>query len=159
VVFGPAEVPGAAAPRGLGASLPVPARIVLLELTLAAVVFALVRGRRFGRPVAEYIPSPLPASELVDAVARLYRSARARDYAAAILRWSLRRRLATYLGMGDDAPAEVGPLASAAAAASGTPVAEVERLLEGPGVASDEQLIALGRELEELGRKVEGSWG
>ena len=157
VVFGPAEVPGAAGPRGLGSSLPVPARIVLLQLALAALVFALVRGRRFGRPVLEHIPSPVPASELVDAVASLYRSARARDHAARILRWATRRRLAGRLGMGHGASTDVGPLASAVAAASGTPAAEVERLLGGPGPASDEELIALGRELEVLGRRVEGS--
>jgi len=35
---------------------------------------------------------------------------------------------------------------------------DVQRLLHGPSPATEEELIALGRGLEELRRRVEGSW-
>jgi hypothetical protein len=41
---------------------------------------------------------------------------------------------------------------------SGSHPDHVQRLLHGPGPTTEEELIALGRELEELRRRVEGSW-
>ena len=170
VVFGPPLPPGAAGPKGLVGSLPAGARIVLFQIALAAVIFAFVRGRRFGRPTFEEIPSPLPSGELVHAVARLYRSARARAFAGDTLRRGTRRRLRSRLGLGPEPPAAgTGPpaavpggaddvLSSTVARLSGSHPEDVQRLLHGPGPATEEELIALGRELEELRRRVEGSW-
>jgi hypothetical protein len=162
VVFGPPLPPGAAGPRGLVGSLPAGARIVLFQIALAAVIFAFVRGRRFGRPTFEEIPSPVPSGELVHAVARLYRSARARAFAGDTLRRGTRRRLRARLGLGPEPPAGPGgadeALSSTVAQLSGSDPEQVQRLLRGPGPATEEELITLGRELEELRRRVEGSW-
>src|SRR5438094_912147 len=112
VVFGPPLPPGAAGPKGLVGSLPAGARIVLFQIALAAVIFAFVRGRRFGRPTFEEIPSPVPSGELVHAVARLYRSARARAFAGDALRRGTRRRLRSRLGLGPEPPAAGNPPAA-----------------------------------------------
>ncbi|HYR64390.1 MAG TPA: DUF4350 domain-containing protein [Actinomycetota bacterium] len=166
VVFGPALPPGAAAPKGLIGSIPGPARMVLIQIAIAVVAFALVRGRRFGKPVVDRIPSPVPSGELVHAVARLYRSARARAFAGDALRRATRRRLRSRLGVGPEAgPPEAqgrGPVDEALsltlAQLSGTRPDEVQRLLAGPPPQTDEELIGLGRELEALRQRVEGSW-
>ena len=170
VVFGAPLPPGAAGPKGLVGTLPAGARIVLFQIVLAAVVFAFVRGRRFGRPTFEEVPSPVPSGELVHAVARLYRSARARAFAGDTLRRGTRRRLRSRLGLGPEPPAAgTGPpaaapggadeaLSSTVARLSGSHPEDVQRLLHGPGPATEEELIALGRELEELRRRVAGSW-
>jgi hypothetical protein len=147
----------------------VAARIVLVQLLLALVVFALVRGRRLGKPTMENIPSPVPSGELVHAVARLYRSARARGSAGDALRRGARRRLRARLGLGPEPPAtwpDGSPrtgdidegLSSTVAHLTGTPPDRVRWQLFGPGPATEEELIALGRELEELRQRVEGSW-
>jgi len=49
-------------------------------------------------------------------------------------------------------------LSSTVARLSGSHPEDVQRLLHGPGPATEEELIALGRELEELRRRVERSW-
>jgi hypothetical protein len=160
VVFGPPLPPGAAGPKGLVGSLPIGARIVLFQIALAAVIFAFVRGRRFGRPTFEEIPSPVPSGELVHAVARLYRSARARAFAGDTLRRATRRRLRSRLGLGPEPPGDGADeaLSSTVGRLTGTRPDDVQRLLHGPGPPTEEELIALGRELEELRRRVEGSW-
>jgi hypothetical protein len=171
VVFGGALPPGVAGPKGLGGSLPEAARVVLVQIALAAVAFAFVRGRRLGRPTLEEIPSPVPSGALVHAVARLYRSARARAFAADTLRRGMRRRLRSRLGLGPEPAGGGGPpggasfpagadeaLSSTVARLTGSRPDDVERLLHGPEPATEEELIALGRELEELRRRVEGSW-
>src|SRR5205807_9802480 len=63
VVFGPPLPPGAARPKGLVASLPAGAPTALFHIALAAVIFAFVPGRRFGRPTCEFTPSPVPSAE------------------------------------------------------------------------------------------------
>jgi hypothetical protein len=169
VVFGPALPPGGTGPKGLLGSLPSGARLVLVQILVAMVVFAFVRGRRFGKPTPENIPSPVPSGELVHAVARLYRSARARASASDALRRGTRRRLRSRLGLGPEPPAtgrgglpgaggRDEALSSTVAQLAGTHPDQVQRLLEGPEPTSEEELITLGRELEELRRRVEGSW-
>jgi hypothetical protein len=139
--------------------MPAGAKVVLFQIALAAVVFAFVRGRRFGKPTNEAVPSPVPSGELVHAVGRLYRSARARAFAGDVLRRATRRRLRSRLGLGPEPPAgDTGALSSTVARLSGSQPDHVQRLLDGPGPTTEEELIALGRELEELRRRVEGSW-
>lgn len=155
VVFGSAVDPGDAPPAGLWRSLPPVGKVVLIQVVLALVVFALVRARRLGPPMPERIPSPVPASELVEAVGRLYRSARASEFAGQTMRSATLRTLQTRLGI---VPGDTEALASTLAGLSGTSLDEVRRLLGGPAPASDEALIALGRDLEHLRQRVEGSW-
>jgi hypothetical protein len=161
VVFGPPLPPGGSSPKGVFGSMPAGARVVLFQIALAAVVFAFVRGRRFGKPTFEKIPSPVPSGELVHAVARLYRSARARAYAGDALRRGTRRRLRSRLGLGPEPAATGGAdeaLSSTVSELTGTRPDDVQRLLQGPGPTTEQELIVLGRELEELRRRVEGSW-
>lgn len=154
VVFGPAFPPGAPPPPSLFDQLPLWARAVALQIVIALVAFALVSSRRFGAPMPEHLPAPVPASELVDAVGRLYRSSRAVGFAGDTLRRFTLRRLQRRFGAGRGAP-DVDALAAQIAPAAGMELDTVRRLLGGPAPADDAQLIALGRDLEELGRRVE----
>ena len=146
VVFGPPVPPGAA-PRGSAWSLlPDRARVVVVALILAAVGFALVRARRLGRPVIEEPVAPIPASELVLATARMHRRARTAAYCGRLLRDAVADKLSRRLGVagrGQD-------LSRILAHAGRVPESRVEEILRGPDPTSDEELIHLGRELEEL---------
>lgn len=158
VTFGDPVPPGTA-PASLWATLPLAARIVLIQIVIAVVAYALVRARRFGKPAVEQLPAPVPASELVDAVGRLYRSSRATAFAGDQMRGYTLRRLQSLTGSGG-APTAIDPeaLSSTLAGVSGRDLDAVRRLVAGPPPANDEELIAMGRELEELRRQVEGSW-
>src|SRR5207302_10639918 len=120
---------------------------------------------------------PGAAGDLAEPGVGLYRSARAGAFAGDTLRRGTRRRLRSRLGLGPEPPAggteppaagaeppAAGPggaedaLSSTVARLSGSSPEQVQRLLHGPGPATEEELIALGRELEELRRRVEGSW-
>jgi hypothetical protein len=146
VVFGP-PLPVGAPPQGSAWSLlPDRARAVVVAAILAAVGFALVRARRLGRPVIEEPVAPIPASELVRATARMHRRARTAAYCGRLLRDAVAGRLSRGLGAagrGEDLPGII-------AHASRVPEERVEEILRGPDPKSDEELIHLGRELEEL---------
>ncbi len=155
VVFGP-PLPREAEeePRGLWASLPAGGRAVIFELALAVVAFALVRGRRLGRPVIEEPLSPIPATELVRAAGRLYRVAQAAGYCGRLLRESTGAHLGRRLGIPSPAPPDV---LVTSLAARGLPPAAARAALEGPEPSTDEQLIALDRELQYIRDQVEGA--
>jgi hypothetical protein len=146
VVFGP-PLPAGAQPRGSAWSLlPDRARVVVIALALAAVGFALVRARRLGRPVLEEPVAPIPASELVRATARMHRRARTAAYCGRLLRESVAARLSRGLG----AAGRAEELSRILAHAGRVPEERVRQILGGPDPKSDEELIHLGRELEEL---------
>lgn len=153
VVFGAPVPAGAAAPRqGLWASLPLVARVCLAELALALMVFAAVRARRLGRPVPEAPLVPIPSGELVKATGRLLRIARATGYAGRELRRAMIGRLSRRAG----APAASGEeLAALLARAGAGAEPDLVRVLAGPEPRTDAELIALGREIERLRRRVE----
>jgi hypothetical protein len=157
VVFGPASAP--ATPVGPPGSIwdlvPERARAALVVLAMAAIAFALVRGRRFGRPVVEPPISPIPGSELVRASAGLYRRARAVDFSGRMLREGMAARVGRRLGLSPWTPGEEIPAAVAAAARIAD--REVRQALSGPEPRTDEELLALARELEEMERRVEGA--
>ena len=158
VVFGSPAPPGAV-PPGLWKTLPPAARVALLEAGLALLAFALYRARRFGRPVPEHLPAPVPASELVDAVGRLYRSARATGFAGDTMRAFTLRRLRTRVAGGaGPGPADAEAISSALSGLTGRDPEAVRRLVAGPAPVSDDELINLGRGLEELRQQVEDSW-
>jgi hypothetical protein len=133
--------------------LPAGAKIVIWQLVVAGVVFALARGRRLGWPVAEAPPSPIPSSELVHAVGRLYRRAQARDHAADLVRRATAFRLARRFGRppGDGSDRLSNGLANAA----GDDADALERLLDGPPPTTDEAFVASCRELEAVTEKIE----
>jgi hypothetical protein len=146
VVFGP-PLPAGAQPRGSAwGLLPDRARVVVIALALAAVGFALVRARRLGRPVLEEPVAPIPASELVRATARMHRRARTAAYCGRLLRDSVAARLSRGLG----AAGRAEDLPKILAHAGKVPEDRVRHILGGPDPKSDEELIHLGRELEEL---------
>jgi hypothetical protein len=109
------------------------------------VAFALVRARRLGRPAPEESLTPIPATELVRATARMYRRARAAPYCGELLRAEATARFARRLGSsGTD------ELSRILAHQSGISPDRVTEILRGPETLTDESLINLGRDLEEL---------
>jgi hypothetical protein len=158
VVFGPALPSRAPAvgPRrspGLWSLLPARAKAVVLTLALAALAFALARARRVGRPPLEEPIAPIPASDLVRAASRLYRSARAAGFAGRLLRQGAARRMARRIGVPPGTPPE--DLATILPLPPGEEGRALREALTGPEPASDENLIALGREIERLRARVE----
>ena len=146
VAFGPPIAPGDPANAGLWDFLPEGARVLVVTMVLSAVAFALVRARRLGSPVLEEPVAPIPASELVRATARMYRRAGAVEYCGSLLREATAARLSKRLwltGRGEELPGVV-------AAASGLPEGRVRDILRGPSPRTDEGLIQVGVELEEL---------
>jgi hypothetical protein len=145
VVFGAPVPPGAPASGGVWDFLPEGARLLVVATILAGIAFALVRARRLGAPVLEEPVAPIPASELVRATARMYRRAGAVAYCGTLLRQASAARFMKRLwaARGDDLPRMV-------ARTSGLPEERVASILHGPEPRTDEALIELGLELEEL---------
>jgi hypothetical protein len=122
---------------------------IVVQLLVAAVLFAAWRARRLGGPVGEPLPVLVPSTETVLGRARLYRRSHARAAAAAALRTGSLRRLRA--GVGDAAEA-TSP--AALAAASGWPIERVESVLYGPAPEHDDDLRVLAAALAELQRRV-----
>jgi hypothetical protein len=151
VVFGPPLPPAAAGSSGgLWATLPPGAKVVIVGIGLAAVAFALVRGRRLGRPVLEEPLAPIPASELVRATGRLYRRGRTPAYAGRLMREKTRARIAGRLGTAGD-PDELAAILAGTTGVSGK---DVEEALTGREPSSDEELIRLGVLLSEVESRI-----
>jgi len=148
IVFG---TPGGALAGGVWETMPDRGRAAVVAVSAAGVAFALVRARRLGRPMLEEPIAPIPASELVRAAARMYRRARATAYSGRVLREASVARLSRRLGVvgGDHA------LATALSRATSLPDAQVAGVLAGPEPRTDDELINLGRELEELAERAE----
>jgi hypothetical protein len=155
VVFGEALPPGAAAGRsgGIWEALPSAARVGLVQVLVAAALFAVARGRRLGRPVIEQPLAPIRAGELVRATGRLYRSARAAGFAGDLLRRRASARLQRRLGVSPAAGSE--PLVRAVASSRGEPEERARAALAGPEPVNDEELMALANELDEILRRTE----
>jgi len=126
-----------------------PAIVLLLA---AVVLLALARGRRLGRLVREPLPVVVRAIETTESRGRLYRRARDRSRAAAVLRAGatdrLTQRLAVGRGAGPDA------VVHAASRATGQPPAEVADILFGPAPTDDAALIHLAQQLTDLEERV-----
>jgi len=154
VAFGPPLPPGATeGRRSMWALLPTSAKAALLALAAALVAFALVRGRRLGMPRAEPLPSPISASELVVATGNLYRAARATAHSGRLLREGVSNRLKLRMGL----PPATSPEELAATIDDGTGTRLLSEALTGPDPRNDDELIALGRKLEMLSERVEGT--
>jgi hypothetical protein len=129
----------------------------LLQLLIAAVLAALWRARRLGPLIPERLPVALRAAEATEGRARLYRSTRSRDRAAAVLRAATRERLAPLLGV---RPAEAHNPETLTPAVSvrlpGTDL-DLSFLLFGPEPSDDMALVRLADELDALEREVRTS--
>jgi hypothetical protein len=153
VVIGPAT-PTTTVSTSFWGALPTSAKAVVWELMVATVVFALARGRRLGRPVDEEPISPIPSGELVHATARLYRRARAIAFCGSLLREWTAARFTRRTGVAPDP--DRARLSVAIARSANVPVDRLEQALAGPEPSTDEQLAALGRELESIADQIEG---
>ena len=152
VVLGPAVDPDSVPSAGPWAVLPSGARSGLVVGVLALVVFALVRGRRFGKPVLEQPVSPVPSSQLVGATAGLYQSAGAAGYAGELLRRGAAARIGRRIGL----PAGADPESVDAAARAFVGESGRSPVLAGSPPGNDRELIELARKLDELEEAVEG---
>ena len=134
--------------HGLFALLPGRLWWSLLEVLVALLLFALVRGRRLGPLVAEPLPVVVRATETVEGRARLLRGARARGAGAEALRAAARRRIATRLGLG--AAPDRRALVDHVVVRTGRGTDEVTNLLYGSSPADDRALVALAAALDRL---------
>ncbi|MGW0159936.1 DUF4350 domain-containing protein [Mycobacterium sp. NPDC003323] len=124
----------------------------VLQVGVAVALVAWWRARRLGPLVAENLPVVVRASETVEGRARLYRSRRARDRAAAALRTATLARLRPRLGLGPRA----APAAITQAVAQrlhGDPNT-LSHSLFGPPPDTDDQLYALAHQLDDIERQV-----
>lgn len=137
----------------LGA-LPDRGRQAVGQLVVAFLVWGLVRGRRLGHPVAEELPVPLPASDLVLATAELLGRRQDTNDAAERVRRRARRRLGTTLGLGPDP--HPGELANALVARGGLSPETVRRALIDP-VPDDAALVAVTHALDRLLEDLHGT--
>ncbi|CAM3078669.1 DUF4350 domain-containing protein [Actinomyces slackii] len=126
--------------------------VLMLHLCLAALVTAIIRGRRFGPIITEPLPTVVRSSETTIARGRLYRRAADRERAAQALRRATAIRLARTLGMGSAASRD--DLLNAVASASGRPRPAVAAVLDGPIPPNDHALAALAVELDQLESEV-----
>ena len=123
-------------------------------LGTAVVVLAFVRGRRMGALVTEPLPVVVRAVETTESRGRIYRRARDRGRAAAVLRLGSTERLARRLAL---SPHAVEAVQAAAAAASGMPPTHVATLLTGPPPTTDAELHTLANALADLEERVRTS--
>jgi len=125
------------------------------QLCVVVLLAALWRSRRMGPLVAEQLPVVVRASETVEGRGRLYRSRRARDRAADALRTAALQRMLPRLGLAVDA-APPAVVAAVTARTSRHPEA-VNRILFGPPPSSDDDLVNLARELDDMEGQVANS--
>jgi hypothetical protein len=139
---------------GFGISDLIPDRFnwMAWQLCIVVLVAALWRGRRLGPLVAEKLPVVVRASETVEGRGRLYRSHRARDRAAEALRTAALQRMLPRLGLAVSA-APPAVIAAVSARCSKSPEA-LHHFLFGPPPSSDEELVTLSRELDDIERQV-----
>jgi hypothetical protein len=133
--------------RGLAA---IPARFgwALIGLLLAALCFAVARGRRLGPPEAERRDLAPPRRAYVDSLAATMAKGKRREEAVAPVREEARRRLAKRAGLTGESDDEAW---FAAALAAGLDAGAARALL---GRAEDDvTVVATGRALAGLARK------
>ncbi|MFE3721529.1 DUF4350 domain-containing protein [Streptomyces cyaneofuscatus] len=128
-----------------------------LQLTLAAVLAAIWRGRRFGPLVVERLPVSIRASESAEGRAGLYRKANARDRAAESLRAAARSRIARLAGVTAREAHTSDVLLPAVSARTTTTGDDLSTLLFGPAPADDAALVLLAEHLDALEREVRTS--
>ncbi|BCJ39572.1 hypothetical protein GCM10010168_92490 [Actinoplanes ianthinogenes] len=127
------------------------ATLALLALVLLAL--AVAAARRLGAPVAEPLPSRVPANETMLGHARLYQRARAREASLDVLRAAARRRIAEHLGLPPDAT--ITDLAEHA----GYDPDDVREILAGVHPDDDDELIAAAIAVQDLVREITGFEG
>lgn len=128
-------------------ALPRRARQGVLQLAIAFVVWALVRGRRLGAVVPEELPVPVPGSDLVLAVGELLARGDDLGDVAERLRRRARRELGVAVGLGAD-PEPVALVAALSDHVATDPLA-LRRALIDP-VSDVDALVDVTRHLDRL---------
>jgi hypothetical protein len=122
---------------------------VVLLVLLAGAALAAASARRLGTPVAERLPSRVPANETMLGHARLYQRGGARGPSLSILERTARRRITDHLGLPPDATDQ------ALAEASGLPVERFTEVFAARRrLRRDADLVAAARRLQDLLRDV-----
>ncbi len=130
---------------GLSA-LPLAWKLLLGGLALAALVWLVARGRRFGPPETEVRDMPPPRREYVDSLARVLLRGRRRDEAVEPVRREARRALLARAALPSDAAdADL----EAAARRLGMPDDEAQALLH--PARTDADVLSVGRALARIG--------
>lgn len=125
--------------------------VALWQLVIAFVVYAVVRARRLGAPIAEPLPTQIAGSELTEAVGRMLRQTRDPQRAAAVLRADLVAQLARGYGVAPDDPTV---LAEVVSARSGVDHDRLLAVIAGPPVTDDASLVALADAISSLRQEV-----
>jgi hypothetical protein len=128
--------------------LPSWVRWVVAQLVVVLLVVVVWRFRRLGRLIPERLPAVVRSAETTEGRARLYRQARARERAAALLRADATRVLGARLGAVRGAGA--GEVATLAAPAARRDPVLVRDLLAGPPPGDDIGLVRLADALDGL---------
>jgi hypothetical protein len=142
----------AAGPRSFVRLLPLSVYLVAIQLAFATLLAAGWRARRLGQLVAEPLPVVVRAAETTEGHGRLYQSRHARGKAAAALRTAVLSRVTRAAGLPHGASPEA--VSTTLAQRSGSDPAVVACLLYGPTPRTDQALVALARDLDELEREV-----
>jgi hypothetical protein len=140
-----------AGPRSFASLVPLAAYLVIIQLLVVALLAAAWRARRLGQLVAEPIPVVVRAAETTEGHGRLYRARHARAQAAGALRDAARGRLERVVGLPTGSPQDA--VVGALAARNTKPAAQISELLYGRAPDTDQALVALARDLDELERE------
>lgn len=118
----------------------------VVQAALGLVVVGIWRGRRLGPILTEALPVTVRASETVEGHGRLYYRLNARDRAAEALRTGARLRLSRVFGHARDPVA----LSEVVGSRTGRDAGQVRALLFGPPPDTDDHLVELTRNLDQL---------
>ncbi|GIF02571.1 DUF4350 domain-containing protein [Actinoplanes siamensis] len=140
-------------PNPLAEAFPPALWATLALLGLALLALAAAAARRLGTPVAEPLPSRVPADETMLGHARLYQRAHAREESLDILRAAARRRITAHLGL--PAGATVEDIAESA----GYQVDDVREVLAGFRPDNDAELVSAANAVQHLVREITGFEG
>jgi hypothetical protein len=122
---------------------------VVLLVLLAGAAFAAASARRLGTPIAERLPSRVPANETMLGHGRLYQRGGSRGPSLRILKQTARRRITDHLGLSPDATDE------ALAEATGLPVERFAEVFSSDHrLRRDTDLVAATNQLQDLMRDV-----
>jgi hypothetical protein len=151
-------VPGAATvtaagsgPKSFSSLVPLAAYLVVIQLAIATLLAAAWRARRLGQLVAEPLPVVVRAAETTEGHGRLYLARHARAQAAEALRGAVRGRLEQAAGLPAGSPQDA--VVETLAARTAVPAARISDLLYGPAPGTDQALVSLARDLDQLERE------
>jgi hypothetical protein len=140
-----------AGPKSFPRLVPLAAYLVMIQLAVAALLAAGWRARRLGQLVAEPLPVVVRAAETTEGHGRLYQARHARAQAAEALRGAVRGRLERAAGLPNESGRDA--VVSALAQRSATPAQRISELLYGPAPRTDQALVSLARDLDQLERE------